>query len=171
MVLAHLGVAVTAIGITFVSIYGIEKDIKLSPGEHIDMAGYRFLFEGVAETPGPNYRAHRGLFRVSKGGKHVTVLHPEKRMYTVQTKPMTEAAIDAGFTRDLYVSLGEPLGGGDWSLRVYYKPFVRWIWLGGVLMALGGLLAISDRRYRIVLRRSATATDRRTQTLASQESS
>ena len=153
MVLGHLGLAVTTIGVTFVSIYGIEKDVRMSPGHSIEVADYRFLFDGVADSQGPNYRAIRGQLRVFKDSREITVLQPEKRTYLVQTKPMTEAAIDVGFTRDLYVSLGEPLGGGDWSLRVYYKPFVRWIWLGGILMALGGLLAISDRRYRIALRK------------------
>jgi len=95
---------------------------------------------------------------VFKDGDEVAVLHPEKRVYQVQTKPMTEAGIDAGFTRDLYVSLGEPLGGGDWSVRLYYKPFVRWIWLGGVLIALGGLLAASDPRYRMHLREKLVPT-------------
>jgi cytochrome c-type biogenesis protein CcmF len=98
---------------------------------------------------GPNYRAERGTLHVFKDDREIAVLHPEKRTYTVQTKPMTEAGIDPGFTRDIYVSLGEALGGGDWSLRLYYKPFVRWIWLGGILIAIGGLLAASDKRYRL----------------------
>ncbi len=169
MILGHLGLAVTTIGITFVSIYGIEKDVRMSVGQSIEVAGYRFLFDGVTETPGPNYRATRGQLRVYRDNVEVTVLQPEKRTYLVQTKPMTEAAIDVGFTRDLYASLGEPLGGGDWSLRVYYKPFVRWIWLGGVLMALGGLLAISDRRYRIALRSRSMTPSRSPGLLATQE--
>ncbi|MEW8461348.1 MAG: cytochrome c-type biogenesis CcmF C-terminal domain-containing protein, partial [Candidatus Thiodiazotropha endolucinida] len=110
---------------------------------------------GVKRTPGPNYNAHRGSFQVSKDGEHMTTLEPEKRTYFVQTKPMTEAAIDWGLTRDLYVSLGEPLGAGDWSLRLYYKPYVRWIWLGGLLMGLGGILAVTDRRYRTAKVRSS----------------
>jgi cytochrome c-type biogenesis protein CcmF len=103
----------------------------------------------VERNQGPNYRADRGRVRVLRNDEEIAVLAPEKRTYTVQTKPMTEAAIDVSPTRDLYVSLGEPVGGGDWSVRVYYKPFVRWIWLGGIMMALGGLLAVSDRRYRL----------------------
>ncbi|MCU7944902.1 MAG: heme lyase NrfEFG subunit NrfE, partial [Candidatus Thiodiazotropha sp. (ex Cardiolucina cf. quadrata)] len=155
MILAHLGVAMFIVGVTMVSNYGIESDVRMSPGDVSDIAGYSFRFEGVKRTPGPNYNAHRGRFQVSKDGEHMTTLEPEKRTYFVQTKPMTEAAIDWGLTRDLYVSLGEPLGAGDWSLRLYYKPYVRWIWLGGLLMGLGGILAVTDRRYRTARVRSA----------------
>ena len=98
---------------------------------------------------GPNYKAMRAILDVSKDGKKVATLHPEKRVYNVQTMPMTEAAIDTGFTRDLYVSLGEPVDGGAWVVRVYYKPFVDWIWGGCLIMAFGGLLAVTDRRYRL----------------------
>jgi cytochrome c-type biogenesis protein CcmF len=155
MVLAHLGVAVFIVGVTMVSNYGVESDVRMSPGDSSEIAGYSFKFEGVERTPGPNYNANRGRFQVTKEGKHLVTLEPEKRNYFVKTKPMTEAAIEWGLTRDLYVSLGEPLGGGDWSLRLYYKPYVRWIWLGGLLMALGGILAISDRRYRTATVKSA----------------
>ncbi|MCP4408389.1 MAG: heme lyase CcmF/NrfE family subunit [Gammaproteobacteria bacterium] len=172
MVLGHLGMAVSIIGITFVSSYGIEKDLRMSPGQSVQLAGYQFLFEGVTEQPGPNYRSNTGSFRISKDDREISVLHPEKRIYLVQTKPMTEAAIDVGLTRDLYISLGEPLGGGDWALRIYYKPFVRWIWLGGILMALGGLLAISDRRYRMKVKKKSTLVDsRQTARLATAEKS
>jgi cytochrome c-type biogenesis protein CcmF len=149
MVLAHLGVAVFIIGITMVSNFGIEEDVRMSPGGVQEAGGYRFQFEGVTTVPGPNYQAQRGRVLVFKGNKQVTVLEPEKRTYVASRQPMTEAAIDAGLRRDLYVSLGEPVGDqGDWAVRIYYKPYVRWIWLGGVLMALGGLLALTDRRYR-----------------------
>ncbi len=148
MILAHLGVAITIVGITMVQNYGIEKDIRMSPGDRAEIAGYTFLFEGVSDYPGPNYTAHRGMFRVSKPGKDDVILHPEKRTYFVQTRPMTEAAIDPGLTRDIYVSLGDAIGDGDWALRLYYKPYIRWIWLGSIFMSIGGLLAISDRRYR-----------------------
>jgi cytochrome c-type biogenesis protein CcmF len=131
-----------------VSNYGIEHDIRMSPGDKAELAGYEFKFEGVSKYPGPNYNADRGRFVVSRDGAQIAILEPEKRTYFVQTRPMTEAAIDWGFTRDIYVSLGEPLGRGDWSMRLYYKPYVRWIWFGAVLMALGGILAITDRRYR-----------------------
>ena len=154
MLLAHLGVASFIVGATMVSNFGIEEDIRMSPGDTHTMAGYRFEFEGVTQHPGPNYRADRGLIQVYQGDRKVTTLEPEKRTYLVQTRPMTEAAIDPGLLRDIYVSLGEPLGNGDWSLRLYYKPFVRWIWLAAIFMALGGILALSDPRYRMVRRRA-----------------
>ncbi|MGD8932484.1 MAG: cytochrome c-type biogenesis CcmF C-terminal domain-containing protein, partial [Chromatiales bacterium] len=156
MILAHLGVAVFIIGVTMVSNYGIEHDIRMGPGDKTELAGYTFQFEGVRRHAGPNYNADRGRFLVTKGDAQIAVLEPEKRTYFVQTRPMTEAAIDWGFTRDIYVSLGEPLGNGDWSLRLYYKPYVRWIWFGAVFMALGGILAITDRRYRTVRVRAAS---------------
>jgi cytochrome c-type biogenesis protein CcmF len=138
--------------------FDVEKDERMSPGQSIELSGYTFRFDGVQVEPGPNYRAQRGTVRVSRNGAEVAVLHPEKRVYRVQRKPMTEAGIDAGFLRDIYVSLGEPLDNGDWSLRLYYKPLVRWIWLGGLLIAAGGLLAASDPRYRQLLHRR-TASD------------
>jgi cytochrome c-type biogenesis protein CcmF len=126
----------------------------MAPGDSLELAGYQFVLEGVNRHEGPNYHADRGEVRIYQDDREIAVLHPEKRVYRVQTNPMTEAAIDVGFTRDLYVSLGEPLGKGAWALRIYYKPFVRWIWLGGILAALGGILAVSDRRYRTASRKS-----------------
>jgi len=158
MVVAHLGIAVFIIGVTFVSLFEVEEDIRMSPGQTAELGGYTFRFEGVQPHQGANYRADRGTIRVTKDGEEVTLLHPEKRTYLVQTKPMTEAGIDGRLMRDIYVSLGESLGRGDWSLRLYYKPFVRWIWLGGILIAVGGLLAASDRRYRIKVRRTVVDT-------------
>jgi cytochrome c-type biogenesis protein CcmF len=114
------------------------------------LAGYEFKFDGVSETRGPNYRAQQGEINVFRSGELIATLFPQKRIYPIQTQPMTEAAIDPGLTRDLYVALGEPLGDGAWSVRLYYKPFIRWIWLGPLLMALGGLVAASDRRYRLI---------------------
>jgi len=157
MLLAHLGTALFIGGVTMVTNFGSEQDIRMTPGDVHETAGYRFQFEGVETIPGPNYQATRGRFSVFEGERRIAVLEPEKRTYFANKRPMTEAAIDWGFTRDLYVSLGEPVGGGDWALRIYYKPYVRWIWLGGLGMALGGLLAITDRRYRIG-RRQAEAT-------------
>lgn len=148
MLLAHLGVVMFIVGVTLVSNFGSERDIRMSPGDDYRTTGYRFRFEGVETVPGPNYQAARGRFQVFRGERQIAVLEPEKRTYLSGARPMTEAAIDWGFTRDLYVSLGEPLGGGDWALRIYYKPYVRWIWLGGLCMALGGLIAISGRRIR-----------------------
>jgi len=157
MMLAHLGIATFAFGVSMVNTYGIERDLKMNVGDTTTLAGYTFTFLGVRDVPGPNYTAAQGLLEVTRDGKAVTTMRPEKRIYRVQQNPMTEAAINTGFTRDLYVSLGEPVEGNAWIVRVYYKPFVDWIWGGCVLMALGGTLAASDRRYRA--RRSATATE------------
>jgi cytochrome c-type biogenesis protein CcmF len=159
MWLAHIGVAFFVVGVTVVTQFDIEKDVRMSPGERITLNAFTFQFDGVKKLQGPNYIADHGVVRVFKGEREIAVLEPEKRVYSVQKKPMTEAGINAGFTRDIYVSLGEHLGGGDWSLRLYYKPLVRWIWLGGLLIAAGGLLAASDPRYRhLMTRRSAAAT-------------
>jgi cytochrome c-type biogenesis protein CcmF len=158
MVIAHFGIAVFIIGVTFVTQFDVEQDIRMSPGQTVELAGHTFRFDGAKAIQGPNYRADQGTIRVfNSDGREVALLSPEKRTYTVQTKPMTEAGIDAGFTRDIYVSLGETLGNGDWSLRLYYKPFVRWIWLGGLLIGLGGLLAATDRRYRMAAQCKTTA--------------
>jgi cytochrome c-type biogenesis protein CcmF len=158
MIIAHFGIAVFIIGVTFVSQFDVEQDIRMSPGQTVELSGHTFRFDGARAVQGPNYRADRGTIRVfNSDGQEVAVLSPEKRTYQVQTRPMTEAGIDAGFTRDIYVSLGETLGNGDWSLRLYYKPFVRWIWLGGLLIGLGGLLAATDRRYRMATLRKTVA--------------
>jgi cytochrome c-type biogenesis protein CcmF len=150
MTLAHLGIAVFVIGITLTSVYSVEKDIRLALNETVDMSGYVFQFHGVKETQGVNYVAQQAFVTVSHNGEQVAKLEPQKRVYKVQTMPMTEAAIDAGLFRDLFVAIGEPLGkDGAWSLRIYYKSFIRWIWLGAVFMAVGGLCAAGDRRYRI----------------------
>ena len=149
MQLAHLGIAVFVVGVTLVKGYEAERDVRMSPNDTVSVGGYTFRLIGVQKTPGPNYTAMTGDVELSKAGKVLKTLHPEKRNYSTSSMPMTEAAIDAGLLRDVYVSLGEPLEGDAWSVRVYYKPFVDWIWGGCLLMAFGGLLAISDRRYRI----------------------
>jgi cytochrome c-type biogenesis protein CcmF len=147
---AHIGIAVFIVGVTMVSIHGSETDVRMSPGDVHEDAGYYFQFNGVQTVTGPNYLAQQGEFVITKDGRQVAVLYPEKRAYFSGGMPMTEASIDAGFLRDLYVSLGEPVGtDGDWALRVYYKPYVRWIWLGAIFMSLGGILAMADRRYRM----------------------
>jgi len=152
--LGHIGLAVTFTGITLVSVYNVEKDIRVEPGDKYTIGEYEFGFDGVREIEGPNYTAFRGTINIKRNGKDFTVLHPEKRTYHVQTMPMTEAGIDAGFFRDLFVALGEPLEDkGAWSLRIQYKPFVRWIWLGAILMGLGGLFAAFDKRYHRLSRR------------------
>ncbi|MBI1943131.1 MAG: heme lyase CcmF/NrfE family subunit, partial [Betaproteobacteria bacterium] len=153
MLLAHAGIGVFVIGVTLVKSYESERDVRLAPGEATTLGGYEIRFEGVTEVAGPNYQASRGAITVQRDGASVARLAPEKRVYRVQRNPMTEAAIDKGFTRDLYVALGDPVGGGAWTVRVHVKPFVNWIWIGCLLMALGGLLAASDRRYRVAVRR------------------
>jgi len=147
-VIAHLGMAVTVTGITLTSVYSHEKDVSLAPGESYEISDYQFKFIGVTEVGRDNYIAYQGIVEASEAGKHLVVLHPEKRTYSQSSMPMTEAAIDAGLFRDLFVALGEPLGGGSWSLRIYHKPFVRWIWMGALIMSFGGLLAAMDSRYR-----------------------
>jgi cytochrome c-type biogenesis protein CcmF len=148
MALAHIGVAVFVVGVTVVKGYESQEDVRLKPGDSAALAGYAFRLDEVSTVRGPNYVAARGHVSVTRDGKPVTTLYPERRIYTVQEQVMTEAAIDPGLTRDLYVSLGDPLPGGAWLIRVQHKPFIDWIWGGCLIMALGGLLAASDRRYR-----------------------
>ena len=158
MLLAHLGIAVFIIGVTMVKGYETERDVRMDVGDTVEAGGYEFRFDGVIDVPGPNYVASQGRVTVSKGGNLVTELHPEKRAYNVSGMPMTEASIEPGLTRDLYVSLGEPIPGTTaWAVRVYIKPFVDWIWFGCLMMAMGGVLAISDRRYRIHARKTQAA--------------
>jgi len=149
MVLGHLGFAVSLIGITLVSNYELERDVKMSPGQSIQIADYEVFFTGVKPLEGPNYVADRGIFDVYKNGELVSHLEPEKRIYTVQRMGMTEAGIHTTFTRDLFVAMGEPLDADAWAIRLYFKPFVIWIWGGAFIMCLGGILSISDKRYRI----------------------
>ncbi|MDO9285703.1 MAG: heme lyase CcmF/NrfE family subunit [Aquabacterium sp.] len=158
MTLAHLGVAVFIFGVTMVKSFEIERDVKMDSGDTTEVGGYTFTFRGVRDVPGPNYTAAQGLVVVTRNGREVAQMRPEKRIYRVQQNPMTEAAIDTGITRDLYVSLGQPDEGQAWVVRVYYKPFVTWIWGGCVLMGLGGLVAATDRRYRAARREQAVAT-------------
>ena len=134
-----------------------ERDVRMEPGDTTQVGGYTFRFMGVREVPGPNYRAAQGEMQVEKDGQVLRVLHPEKRAYFSSGQPMTETAIDTGLFRDLYVSLGEPLDGKAWAVRVYYKPFVLWIWLGALIMAIGGITAACDRRYRLAKQRDTVA--------------
>jgi cytochrome c-type biogenesis protein CcmF len=156
MQLAHLGIAIFVIGVTMVGAYQEEKDVRMLAGDTVSVGGYQIQLEGVELVPGPNYQAMRGTFTLSKNGATQTILYPEKRNYFSSTMPMTEAAIDIGLTRDLYVSLGEELGDKAWAVRVYYKPFVDWIWGGCLLMALGGVLAMMDKRYRMKLKKASS---------------
>ena len=157
MTFAHLGVAVFILGVTLVRGYETEQDLRMSPGQKVAIGGYEFTFVGTREVPGPNYTAVQGEVEVRRPGSTALIetMRPEKRTYHASGQTMTEADIDTGFTRDLYVSLGEPVGDGAWGVRIYHKPFVDWIWGGAFIMAIGGLLAICDRRYR--LRKSAEA--------------
>jgi len=159
MLLGHLGIAVFIIGITLTSLYTSEKDLRMAPGDTYTVAGYEFTFHGVRDFNVANYVATRGGFSVrSVDGGYRTEMFPEKRVYRVQNNPMTEAAIDAGIARDLFIALGEPLDNqGAWAVRIYYKPFIRWIWLGAIIMSIGGLVAASDRRYRRLVRSRSPA--------------
>ncbi|GKX54445.1 c-type cytochrome biogenesis protein CcmF [Leminorella grimontii] len=148
MFLAHMGLAVTVIGIAFSQNYSIERDVRMKPGDSVALEGYSFKLVDVKLIDGPNYTADVGTLVVTKGDGQVATLTPEKRYYATTKMVMTEAAIDAGIGRDLYGALGENLGDGQWSVRLYYKPFMRWIWFGGLFMALGGILCMLDARYR-----------------------
>ncbi len=157
MMLAHLGIAAFVLGVTMVSSYETERDLRMAPGDSTEVQGLRFVFMGVREVQGPNYAAAQATVEVQRNGRTIARLQPEKRIYRTQGNPMTEAAIDTGLLRDLYVSLGEPVDRGRaWIVRVYVKPFVDWIWGGCLLMALGGALAASDRRYRALASRETS---------------
>jgi cytochrome c-type biogenesis protein CcmF len=159
MQLAHVGVAVLIIGITLVTGYQVEEDVRMDAGDAVNVAGFDFRFNGVREVAGGNYRALRAEIEVFSGGRAIRRMYPEKRLYNVSLNTMTEAAIDASLLRDLYVSLGEPVGQSAWSVRIQYKPFVNWIWLGALLMAIGGGLAVTDRRYVQTAKRPAQPAD------------
>ncbi|MDN3614439.1 MAG: heme lyase CcmF/NrfE family subunit [Vibrio gallaecicus] len=149
MVCGHLGLAVAVIGIAMVQNYSIERDVRLAPGENFQLNEYNFYFSGVRDKDGPNYDGYIADFEITKEGKYINTLHAEKRFYTTAKSMMTEAAIDRGVTRDLYIAMGERLDDNkSWAVRIYYKPFVRWIWAGSIIMSLGGIIAITDRRYR-----------------------
>jgi cytochrome c-type biogenesis protein CcmF len=157
MVIAHLGVAVFVVGVTLVKGYESDRDLKMRPGDTAELAGYEFRLESVSPVRGPNYTAAQARIDVSRNGKPVTTMYPERRMYPVAEQVMTEAAIHPGLTRDLYVSLGDALEepgvkAGAWLVKVQHKPFIDWIWAGCLIMAIGGVCAASDRRYRFTLR-------------------
>ena len=146
---AHIGVAVFIIGVTLVNGYETEKDVRMDIGSKVTVGGYTFQFNGTSDVVGPNYKAVRGDIAVIHDDKTIRTLHPEKRTYNASGMAMTEAAIDTGLFRDLYIALGEPLANNAWVVRAYHKPFVDWIWLGCLLMAIGGILSVTDRRYRL----------------------
>ena len=157
MMVAHLGVAVFALGVAMVKTYETERDVKMGPDSSTELAGYSFRMLSLREVQGPNYVAAQGQIEVSRDGKTIALLKPEKRVYRVQNNPMTEADADSNLLRDLYVSMGEQLPSGEWVVRVQYKPFISWIWGGCLIMMLGGFLAASDRRYRVRRTQAAEA--------------
>ena len=156
MTCAHIGLGVFVIGVAFNESYSAEREILMSKGEAVELAGYEFVFRGVRQVDGPNYSAREGRIEVFRRGQPVATLFPQKRTYTVQTNPMTEAAVDTTSLRDLYVALGEPAGDKR-GVRIYYRPLMRWIWVGALLVALGGLIAACDRRYRVHPKRAREA--------------
>jgi cytochrome c-type biogenesis protein CcmF len=152
MSLAHIGFGLSIIGVCITSQYSSDIHKRMGRGDAEQLAGYTFQLDSIQEIEGPNYSATEAQFTVLKGSDVVTRLHSQKRFYPVAGSTMTEAGIDGGLFQDLYVSLGEPLDGGDWSVRIYHRPFVRWIWLGAIFMAAGGIIAASDKRYRYRIR-------------------
>jgi cytochrome c-type biogenesis protein CcmF len=150
MLIAHIGFASAVLGVGMVTSFNNEQDIRMMVGERADTAfSYEVSFDSVQAIQGPNYNGQRGRFTLWQDGNFIAEMHPEKRRYHARSgQVMTEAAIDAGLTRDVFIALGEPVGKDAWAVRIHVKPFIRWIWLGSLLMAIGALLAICDRRYR-----------------------
>jgi cytochrome c-type biogenesis protein CcmF len=160
MQLGHIGFAVTVIGVCIVSQFSVEKDMRMAPGESESIGAYRFQFEGSRPMVGPNFSGSEGIIRVFKDEREIAELHPQKRRYNASGQVMTEAAIDPGLWRDIYVAMGDELDNGAWAVRLHYKPMVRFIWLGTLIMALGGFLAIIDKRYKLKVRvRQSKSTD------------
>lgn len=159
---AHIGIAVFVIGVALVNGYEIEKDVRMEIGDVVTLKDYTFKFNGTEPLEGPNYSSTLGKIEIFKNDKKIRDLKPEKRVYAASGMPMTEASVDMGLFRDLYVAMGEPLENGAWIVRVYHKPFVNWIWIGCILMALGGILSVSDRRYRLPIKKKKSATHKET---------
>ncbi len=155
MQIAHIGVAVMLIGVGLTSYFSTERSVLLAPGATVTLGSYAFRFDGSEATQGPNYIADQATFSVSKDGNSLGELYPERRIYLATGTPSTEMAIDAGFLRDLFITLGEEKEDGAWTMTVYVKPFVRWIWLGAIFMAIGGTLAATDKRYRRLRQRKS----------------
>jgi cytochrome c-type biogenesis protein CcmF len=159
MLVAHVGIGVFVIGVTFVKGLDASTDVSMRIGDTAQVGAYSFHFTELNDIKGPNYDAAQGIFEVSSGTHKIATMRPEKRLYRVQRMPMTEAAIERGFTRDLYISLGEETSANVWVVRIQHKPFVGWIWGGSLIIALGGFLAASDRRYRLTKRLQPSVTD------------
>lgn len=153
MQLAHFGVALVVVGITYVIGYDDERDVRMAPGEVVEVGGYAFRLDSLEEVQGPNFWAEQATVSIYRDGAHLTTLYPQMRHYFSQQQPMAHTSLHRGIFRDLYVNMGEPLPGGAWVMRVYYKPYMNWVWTGVVLMGLGGFLSASDRRYRVRVRR------------------
>lgn len=161
MIFGHLGLAMAIAGATMVSIHGVEQDRRMAPGDRLKIAGYEWHFADLDEREGPNFTAQRATFDIYRDGERVTTVYPEKRHYPVRGNVMTNAGISPGILKDLFVALGDNVEGQTaWSVRIQYKPLVRWIWGGALVMALGGAFAVSDRRYRIRQRRTVTAAEK-----------
>ena len=158
MSIAHFGVGMFVLGVAIVSAFSVEADRSLIVGDKVEVAGYEFELRNLRNVQGPNYQAIEGEVDVTRNGTFVTQLRPQKRTYLVQQSPMTEAGIDAGWNRDIFVALGDPLGNNAWSVRMQYKPMIRFIWLGAFVMAIGGMVAASDRRYRVNAKAKAPST-------------
>jgi cytochrome c-type biogenesis protein CcmF len=157
MCVAHFGVGVFIIGATVASAYNIERDVAARPGDTVQVGDYEVVFRSLRSVEGANFTAEEGEFDLRKHDEQVAALRSQQRVYRVQQTPMTEAAIDSRFTRDVFVALGEPLGDNAWSVRLRVKPLILFLWLGSSLMALGGLVALTDRRYRVAARRTEPA--------------
>ena len=149
MSIAHLGMGLFVLGATVVSAFGIETDRAMRPGETLEVAGFQFEMRELRDVQGPNYSAIEAVVEIRRDGEYIAEVRPQKRQYLVQKNWMTEAGIHAGWNKDLFVALGDQLGDGAWSVRVQYKPLIRFIWLGALVMAIGGLVSVSDRRYRL----------------------
>jgi cytochrome c-type biogenesis protein CcmF len=157
MSVAHFGLAMFVLGATTVESFKQERDLSLRPGQSTEVAGFTFAMNSLRDVEGPNYQAVESEVVISRNDKQIAKLYPQKRVYRVQKNAMTEAGIDGGWNRDLFVAMGEPLGDGAWSLRLQYKPMVRFIWLGALVIAIGGLIAVCDRRYRQRVAAEATS--------------
>jgi len=148
MILGHTGIAIATLGVVVTTYYSDGRDVRMEPGDALELGGYEFRFEKMDRVNGPNYVSDQATFSVWRSDTRMTTLRPEKRVYNVSRNVMTEADLDPGLFRDLYLALGEPVGDGAWAVRVHVKPFVRWIWLGGLMVAAGGFVTLMDRRYR-----------------------
>jgi cytochrome c-type biogenesis protein CcmF len=153
MLVAHAGVGVMVLGVAAVTTFGVERDVRMAAGDSYEVRGYNFTFDGVRDVEGPNWDSVQGRMSVTRAGRQVTQMYPERRVYRARPDPLSQVALHPRLSRDLYVAMGDYLGNGYWSVRIHYKPMVRFIWLGALLMALGGLISVADRRYRFARQR------------------